>query len=267
MNKRITLLKAIVFSLIIIIPIEGFSWGVTGHRVVAEIAQNHLSRKAKKEIKKLLGNETLAEWANWPDFIKSDTTKTWKHTSTWHYVNMPGGLQEEEFIEKLKSQAGNNLYNQILVLKNQIADRSLSIEQRKTALVFLIHMVGDLHQPLHIGHEEDLGGNRIKVTWFDEPTNIHAVWDEKLVDFQQYSYTEYATILNRTTREQRESWQNTSLEKWFYESYIIADKIYAQTPDGAKLKYRYNYIFENDLNTQLLKGGIRLAKILNEVFQ
>ncbi|MBX2932506.1 MAG: S1/P1 nuclease [Chitinophagaceae bacterium] len=259
-------IKTLLVLLAFIIPLSGFSWGITGHRVVAEIAQNHLTKRAKKELKKLLGKETLAEWANWPDFIKSDTTNTWKHTSQWHYVNMPGGLNKEDYINTLKNLQGENLYTEITTLKNQIANSSLTIEQRKTALIFLIHLIGDLHQPLHVGREEDLGGNKIKVTWFDEPSNIHKVWDESLVDYQQYSYTEYAAILNKASKEQIKYWQNTSLENWFYESYEIANKIYAQTPAGSKLKYRYNYIFVDDLNNQLLKGGLRLAKILNEVF-
>lgn len=251
----------------LLFPTYSFCWGVIGHRVVAQIAQDHLTRKAKKELKILLGRQKLAEWANWPDFIKSDTTDTWKHTSKWHYVNLPGNLSKEEFITELKKLPGENLYTQILEMKKQVADHSLTLEQRKTALIFLVHLIGDLHQPLHVGREEDLGGNKIKVTWFDKPANLHSVWDDLLVNFQQYSYTEYSTILDITGKEQTKEWQDSPLEDWFYDSYLLANKIYALTPDGAKLSYRYNYIFKDDLDHQLVKGGLRLAHVLNEVLK
>lgn len=242
-----------------------FAYGTTGHRVVAEIAQRHLSKHARKELKKLIGNQQLAFWANWPDFIKSDTTGQWKSASAWHYVNVPSGLPKDQFVAQLKALPGQNLYTQMAAMEAQIKDKSLPLEKRQIALRFLIHLVGDLHQPLHLGREEDLGGNKIKVTWFGKPTNLHAVWDEALVDFQQYSYTEYATVLDVVDKNQQNIWVNSPVEDWFYESHVLADKVYAQTPDGSKLSFGYNYLFVNDLNEELAKGGLRLAKILNEI--
>lgn len=259
--------KPAFLSIALFAPLFSFCWGVTGHRVIAEIAQNHLTKKAKKELHNLIGKETLAQWANWADFIKSDTTHTWDKASKWHYVDLPANLDKEKFIATLKKLPGENLYTQIQAMSKQLADHSLSIEQRQIALRFLIHFVGDLHQPLHVGHEEDQGGNKIKVTWFDKPTNLHSVWDNALVDFQQYSYTEYARILDIASDEQINEWQNSSLEDWFYDTYLIAQKVYSLSPENAKLGYLYNYIFKTDLDNQLLKGGIRLAKILNEALK
>lgn len=241
------------------------AYGTIGHRVVAEIAQRHLSRHAKKELKKLIGEEPLAYWANWPDFIKSDTTGKWKSASRWHYVDLPGNLDKTDFISQLKSLKGENLYTQIPAMEAQLKDKSLPKEQREIALRFLIHLVGDLHQPLHVGRDEDQGGNKIKVSWFGKPTNAHAVWDEALVDFQQYSYTEYATVLDVVNKDTAKSWVDEPMEDWFYESHEISDKIYAHTPENAKLSFGYNYLFVGDLNTELAKGGLRLAKILNEI--
>ena len=140
---------------------QAFGWGVTGHRVVGEIAQSHLSKKAKKELEKLIGKETLAWWANWPDFIKSDTT--WKHASPWHYVDLPGHMQKDAFITDLKKLPGENLYTQIPAMMAQLKDKSLSVEKRRTALYFLIHFVGDLHQPLHVGRDEDEGAIKYRL--------------------------------------------------------------------------------------------------------
>jgi len=259
--------KKILLPVFLLLPMISFCWGLTGHRVVAEIAQRHLSKKAKKELSKLIGAETLAQWANWPDFIKSDTTHTWDKAGKWHYVNLPGNLSKEDFMIKLKGLQGENLYTQIPAMAAQVKDKSLSIEQRQIALRFLIHFVGDLHQPLHVGREEDQGGNKIAVTWFDKPTNLHSVWDNALVDDQKYSYTEYATIVNIAGEEQVAAWQQTSLEDWFYDSYTLANKVYASVPADGKLGYRYNYIFQHDLDQQLLKGGIHLAAILNDILK
>jgi len=242
-----------------------FAYGTTGHRVVAEIAQRHLTRHARKELKKLIGDQQLAYWANWPDFIKSDTTGTWKKASMWHYIDLPGHLSKEQFVSKLKALHGENLYTQIAAMEAQLKDKSQPKEQREIALRFLIHFLGDLHQPLHVGRDEDQGGNKIKVTWFGRSTNLHAVWDEALVDFQQYSYTEYATVLNVASKTQENAWVNSPMADWFYESHELADKVYDNTPDGSKLSFAYNYRFVNELNEELTKGGLRLAKILNEI--
>lgn len=255
-----------VFSILVIYQ-SAFAWGITGHRVVAEIAQRHLSRRASKEIRKLFDREPLAYWANWPDFIKSDTTGKWQKVSQWHYVDLPGHISKSAFINDLKAINHKSLYSQIPAMENVLRDKHASFEDRKTALIFLIHFMGDLHQPLHVGRDEDQGGNKIKVYWFNKPTNLHSVWDEHLIDYQKWSYTEYATNIDVATKDQIRQIQSGTLEDWFYQSHQLSDEIYDRTPAGSKLSYRYNYIFYNTLNKQLLDGGLRLAKVLNEVFR
>jgi hypothetical protein len=257
--------KFVLVTVTLFVCYTAFSWGITGHRVIGEIAQQHLSKKAKKELSKIIGKESLAWWANWPDFIKSDST--WDHASKWHYVNLPAHLSKDAFIDGLKKQPGENLYTQIKAMMTQLADESLPKEQRQIAFRFLVHFVGDLHQPLHVGRAEDQGGNRITVYWFDKKTNLHSLWDSGIVDFQGYSYSEYARLLNIADKAQVQQWQTTSLEEWFYESNQLADTIYASAAPEAKLGYRYNFLFQKTLDEQLLKGGVRLAALLNETFK
>ncbi|KQK25678.1 S1/P1 nuclease [Chryseobacterium aquaticum] len=246
--------------------VYSFAWGLTGHRVIAEIAENHLSGKARREIKKMMGQERLAYWANWPDFIKSDTTGVWKQTSAWHYVNIDPQTDLAAFEKNLKAQSGASLYSQIKTLSAQIKDEKTSEKDRKIALIFLIHMMGDLSQPMHTGRSEDLGGNKINVTYFGEKTNLHSVWDGKLVDSQKYSYTEYAKLLDIKSKDEVEQIQSGTLENWLYDSHQIANKIYAQTPNDSKLGYDYQYKFNDTMERQLLYGGLRLAKLLNDLF-
>ena len=135
-------------------------------------------------------------------------------------------------------------------------------------LRLLIHIVGDIHQPMHVSRAEDQGGNKIKVMWFNEPTNLHALWDDKLIESQKLSYTEFATSINHADKQQRKAWQQQLMSEWFFESYQLADKLYnGITQPDQKLGYRYNYDNVAMLNNQLLKGGVRLAGLLNEIFR
>jgi len=258
-------LRTIFISAALVIFQNTVGWGVTGHRTSAEIAQQHLSKKAKKELRKLLGKETLALWSNWPDFIKSDSA--WNHASPWHYVDLPGHMEKEKFIEDLKKLPGKNLYTQIPAMIAELKDKSLSLEKRRTALYFLIHLLGDLHQPLHVGRDEDAGGNKIVVYWFEKRTNLHSLWDSMLIEFQQYSYSEYASILDIAEPEKVKAWQSGSLEDWFYESHVLSDTIYDASPNESKLGYKYNFQFQKMLDEQLLKGGVRMAALLNQAFE
>ena len=262
MVHRFNLLKGVFLMTALLLFQLLYGWGVTGHRTVAEIAESHLTGKAKKELKKLIGKETLAWWSNWPDFIKSDSN--WNHASPWHYVDLPGHMEKDRFIRELRELPGKNLFTQMQAMMAELKDKSLPLEKRRIALAFLVHLVGDLHQPLHVGRDEDDGGNKIVVYWFDKKTNLHSVWDTHLIDFQQYSYTEYARLLNIAGQAQVKSWQSGNLEDWFYESHQLSDIIYDGAAPESKLGYRYNFQFKKMLDEQLLKGGIRLAALLNK---
>ncbi len=262
-------MKQVYSKLVLLIGLAtslySYAWGLTGHRVIAEIAENHLKGKAKRELKKIMGKERLAYWANWPDFIKSDTTGVWKETSAWHYVNIDPQSDFKSFEEKLKAQAGPNLYTQIKVLSAQIKNPNTTEKDKKIALIFLIHLMGDLAQPMHTGRAEDLGGNKINLTFFGDKSNLHSIWDGKLVDSQKYSYTEYARLLDIKAKGEVTQIQSGTLEDWLYDSHKIANKIYSQTPADSKLMYDYEYKFKDTMERQLLYGGLRLAKLLNEV--
>jgi len=261
-----SLLSKSVFVFGLFSFVYSYAWGLTGHRVIAEIAENHLCGKTKREIKELFGKEKMAYWANWPDFIKSDTTGVWKEASVWHYVNIDPQPDFKAFDIELKKQAGPNLYKQVEILSQKLKNKNLPEQERKTALIFLIHLMGDLAQPMHTGRAGDLGGNKIEVTYFGGKTNLHSVWDGKLIDSQKYSYTEYAKLLDIKTKKEVKEIQSGTLEDWLYDSHKIANKIYAQTPNGSDLKYDYQYKFNNTVERQLLYGGLRLAKILNDIF-
>jgi len=249
-----------------LLPLTSFGWGPNGHRIVAEIAWLHLTPQARKAVTNILGRQSMAMIANWPDFIKSDTTHQYDHTNSWHYLDFPANIDRGKFDQLLNEATGENLYTETQAMIKELKNRSLSKEKQLFALSFLVHMIGDMHQPLHVGRDEDMGGNKINVMWFDKPSNLHRVWDENLIDFQQLSYTEYTKVLDIASPAEIKAIQSGSIADWMYDSHQLSDKIYAYTQPDAKLSYRYNYVFVNDLNQQLLKGGLRLAEILNKAF-
>lgn len=250
-----------------LLPLASFAWGPNGHRIVAEIAWQHLTPQAKKAVANILGRQSLPMIANWPDFIKSDTTHQYDHTNTWHYLDFPANVGRAEFDSLLKAATGENLYSQTQAMIRDLKNKHLSKEKKLFALTFLVHMMGDMHQPLHVGRDEDMGGNKINVMWFNQPSNLHRVWDEQLIDFQQLSYTEYTKAINIATPARVKALQSGTIADWMFESHLLADKVYGYTRPDSKLSYRYNYVFVEDLNNQLLKGGLRLATVLNGIYK
>lgn len=258
-------LSKFILFLCLSVSLNVFAWGTIGHRVIAEVAENNLNAIAKHHLRQLIGKQPLAYWANWPDFIKSDTTGVWKSTSQWHYVNIAPQTRFQVFEKELKAQQGPNLYTQIKELSAKIKDKQTSKADKEIALRFLVHLMGDLAQPMHVGRAEDLGGNKIPLEFFGKKTNLHSLWDSGLVDFQQYSFTEFARVLDVKSKQEKKQIQSGTLEEWFYDSHKMANTIYAYSQPNAKYSYDYNYRFSALLERQLYYGGLRLAKVLNEV--
>lgn len=251
---------ALVFILLLLATLA-ISWGPTGHRTAAEIAANHLNRKAKKNIKKILDGASLAEVSTFADEIKSD--KRYPAFSPWHYVNYPKGGTYATAPKNPKGDIITGIDSCITVLK----DKNSSKDDKAFYLKLLVHLVGDFHQPLHIGHKKDRGGNDIQVQWHGVETNIHHVWDEDLINKWDMSYTELAkNIDTKLSKKEIEVIQQGSLIDWMKETRIITDQVYAGIKPGYKLSYRYSYKHMNTVKKQLHKGGLRLAKILNEIW-
>lgn len=254
-----------LLSLTLALPTQVNAWGLTGHRIVGEVADRHLTPKARAAIKKILGFESIAMASNWADFVKSDTS--YKYLDSWHYVNIPSGLDRQGFDAFLVSEKNiSNIHNKTLEMMDILRDSKSTVSQKQMAMRLLIHFVGDLHQPMHTGRKEDLGGNRVTVSWFNDKTNLHSLWDSKLIDFQQLSYTEYATAVNHASPIELVKLKQSTLEDAIYDSYLASNHIYANTVANTNLSFNYNFKYLELLNTQLRNGGIRLAAMLNNLY-
>lgn len=255
---------ALTVAVMAYLPLNANAWGMLGHRIVGQVAEAHLSKKALKGVKGILGTESLAMASNWGDFIKSDTA--YNYLYNWHFVNLPGGLDKQGVFNFLDTDHDANVYNKVIEMTAILKNQESTADQKLLAMRMLVHMVGDLNQPMHTARKEDLGGNKVYVTWFGEKSNLHRVWDEALIGYQQLSYTEYAAAINHPSKEQLTAWKSNSLKDFVYGSYEACNRIYAETKPEAKLSYKYNYDFVGLIDTQLLKGGICLANILNEIY-
>ncbi len=253
-------MKRLFFVAIILATTQtAFSWGQQGHRIVGLIAQKHLSKKAKKNIQKILGPESVAMSSNFMDFIKSDSK--YRHMSPWHYCTIPDG--------KTYEQAGTPEEGDIIQTINRLIEelktKQFSDEDEAFAIKMLIHLVGDIHQPLHVGNGQDKGGNDVKLEFFWKDSNLHRVWDSGMIDNQKLSYGEYANWINHASAEEVSKWQNSTVVDWAYESMSYREQIY-DLPENMKLSFRYEYKNLDLVNQRLLQAGIRLAGILNSIY-
>ncbi|MBC8084371.1 MAG: S1/P1 nuclease, partial [Hymenobacter sp.] len=251
-------------------PFSLLAWGVVGHRAVARIAENHLSAAARREVARLLGTETLPLVSTWPDEIRSDPQ--YSPTAPWHYVNVATGLDLAAFTSQLNATVAPapavpaNAYAALLQVRQDLKDPQKTAAEKLFALKFLVHLVGDVHQPLHVGHAEDKGGNDIKVTWRGkDETNLHSIWDSALVEYPGLSYSEMAAAYDRATPAQIKQWQRDDVATWLFESYQLCPAVYAAAAT-PKLDYRFYPAFGPTVEQQILKAGIRLAGVLNDVF-
>lgn len=235
-------------------------WSQTGHRVIGDVAQAHLTGKTKKAISKLLGGQSLAAISNFGDEIKADTM--YRKYSAWHYVNIPKGKKYSE-VEPSK-------YGDLVIGVNsciaKVKNENNSKEERAFYLKMLVHLIGDLHQPMHVGRLEDKGGNDIQVQWFNEGSNLHRIWDSNLIEQNGMSFTEMSASLPFLTKKQKTEIQDGALLDWVEESHLLADELYGSVEMGEKIYYRYGYVWWPTVEKQLQKGGLRLAKVLNDLF-
>lgn len=236
------------------------SWGATGHRAIGEIAQEYLTKVSEKKINKLLKGESLALVATFGDDIKSD--KRFKHLDPWHYINMPFDVKYED---SEKNPEGD-IYTAIITCINILKNKNSSEEEQVFHLKMLVHLMGDLHQPMHVGRVEDKGGNTIQLQWFKTGTNLHRVWDSNLIDHFNMTYTELAKNRKVVSKGQIKEWEKGTVADWLAETHQLTPKVYASVVIGQNLGYEYAYEHMDLVRTQLQKGGIRLAKVLNDIF-
>lgn len=243
------------------------SWGVTGHRTIGRIAENHLSAKAKAGVQALLGAQSLADVSTWADEVRLDPE--YRQTASWHFLNLPLGLTFPEFKQRVESMKTENVYSVLQQQEHILVNPSSSRQQQIVALKFIVHFVGDMHQPMHVSRAADKGGNTIQLNYNGYGTNLHSLWDTKLLHQAGTSYERLAKKYDHPTPEQIRKWQSDPVITWVWESYELSTRLYAEVAAmrGHKINNRYYETHISIIQERIEKAGIRLAGLLNQLFE
>ena len=291
-----TLALGLLFQ--VVLPPPAHAWGPTGHRVVAEIAQRHLTPIAQARVSAILNGRSLADVANWPDELRSDAR--FDKYKLLHFTTVPNGVAG--YRDSKKAPCGDIVVaidalaaflrtgsRDALTSVKALSDKSDGPGEGAcnpvetdpftpdTALRFLVHLMGDLHQPLHVGGT-DLGGNAVSVNWMDRwKSNLHSTWDDEMVDFERLDYVQYARFLDRASEADTARWLTGDTISYADEAVAMRSKLYLfpddPTPAPAgkdaihKISYKYLGAQRDLMRQQLLKGGLRLGRLLNSIFQ
>ena len=251
---------------------NAFAWGAKGHDVVAAIAEQHLTPKAKRKINKLLDGRSIVYYSSWMDNIQNSPywENGYNKTKTWHYANVDKGLT----YQTMQKNESGDVVNGLEFLTKQMTENydNLTDSMRVDYLKMIVHMVGDLHCPMHAGRLSDRGGNGTRVSWFRSETSLHSVWDSKMIDSaRKWSYSEWVEQLDRADRKYRKEISEGSYEDWFTETVEGAAQIYnyveSSTERVPELSYQFVYDFSPLLEEQLMNAGYRLAYVLNTIFK
>lgn len=263
-----------IFIMLIVSACGAFAWGPEGHRTVADIARQNLNASARAHVRELLGNDDLAAIANWADEIKSERPET----AGWHFVDIPrdaAGFVEARdcFHPDARHRSSeedhhNCVVDRIEIFQRELADKSASRQQRIEALKFLVHFVGDVHQPLH-AIAEARGGNEIHVIEFgssecgSRPCNLHFSWDIGLIEHLGRSEPSYEQDLEKLiVQEKFSAHTGGTPEDWANESFKLAKQVWVG--DGGAVDEAYYRRNIHIVDEQLALAGLRLAKMLNQ---
>lgn len=304
-------LYVFIICALAVAPATVHAWGSKGHRIVAEIAQRHLDATASQRVDDLLDGRKLPEVATWSDEIRS--IPGWSCAGPFHYVTVPPDQSYFEYNKKLwknaqrpekkrrdmdQPPAGDSL-RALVYFETVLNDDQASHEAKRNALAFMVHLVGDMHMPLHNGRGCDRGGNSVTVDFFDEETNLHSVWDTKLIESERLSFTEFANFIDHYSQPEIELLASASPIDWVNQAQTLLDDIYTcdatsrgdrctcfcgDCSDGKSvfggcqakscslmqagpvtLRYGYKAQHSNTLREQLGNGGVRLAAMLNRI--
>lgn len=261
--KRFVSVFVFVAALLSAAP-SALAWGPKGHRIVAQIAYDNLTCRARKQVDAILGKQGMIYLSTWPDEIKSDTI--YPNSFVWHFQDLNPGMTDSALVAALTTdypkvggeqfRAMDSLY---VLLQHD--------KKNHDALVFYVHLSGDRFCPMHVGHLDDLGGNRVKMRWFGQNTNLHAVWDSKLIEYKGFSYTEYAAYLHNIYDYRRKEVLQMTDQQMLIDTYHLTGEIYDYQTSWDGNAYHYAYRWMDPMEWQLYMAGVRLAARLNAIYR
>ncbi|HUB91033.1 MAG TPA: S1/P1 nuclease [Dyella sp.] len=262
-------LAAALFATLAITP-SAYAWGPLGHSVVAALAQRHLSPAAETEVEHLLAldhTHSLADIASWPDEIRNDPKQQdlWKQTRSSHYIDFRD--PSCKYVRPRDCRNGQCVVEAIPHYLAILGDRRQPDAVRLQALKFVVHFVGDIHQPLHAGYRDDAGGNAYQVQFQGQGMNLHRVWDSGLLNTRGLNGKAYAQRLDAegiAPLPPPIAPFDKPAAQWAEESCQITRDIY---PANHKIDQAYIDAELPVADSRLREAGRRLAEVLNLALQ
>lgn len=245
---------------------SGAAWGYDAHRLVCDIAWREMNPAARSAAQRILGNdrpyEHFSDACVWADEIRNDSA--YARYVTAHYVNVPPGRERVD--SDTDCQATYCVIEAIRDLTAAVANPALPAARRRDALRFLAHFVADIHQPMHVGRPADRGGNDLHVRFFDEPTNLHTLWDAGLVQRALLDPWDGRRLSESITPAERAAWDDLDAVTWANESYRIVEReAYRGVEPGAQLGSAYADRNAAVVELRIVQAGYRLGRLLNEL--
>lgn len=244
---------------LLIVGIAPLRWGPDGHRIVADIALQRLSPTAANETRRLLGGQNINEIASWAD----DEKRKLPATAPWHYIDIE--IADTSYVPSRDCKANACVIWAVESRLAILADRNQPDSARASALKFVVHFVGDLHQPLHAGERADKGGNDVKLSFHGKLTNLHAVWDSGILLSFGQSDAEIVHQLDDDIARRKDiaALSGGSVVQWVMESHDLArDVVYRNLPNSLEITPQYIDAARPVIYEQLLRGGLRLGALL-----
>lgn len=250
----------LTFTLLLsMLATQAFAWGQLGHYLIGYMAEKQMKKSTRKKVEKVLFPMSLGRSGTWMDEIRSD--KSYDYATTWHYLTSNAGEYDPSIQEK-----GGDAFEAIQRIKEELKKGGLDPKTEAEKLKMLIHMVEDIHQPLHVGTGNDRGGNDVKLEFFGQPTNLHAVWDSGMIDRQGMSYTEIADELyRRLNKGTKAQYRAATMENWLQEAVSFRPMVY-KLPENGKISYQYIYDNYSIAEERMIAASVRLAQILEEIY-
>lgn len=249
------------FALALLFPQSAFAWGQKGHDVIAYVAEQHLTDATRQKVDSIFDGMSMVYWANWLD--NASHTPDYKYTSSWHYKN----IDVQYTYEEAPVIPSGNIITALTAVVDTLSCDTISKASAQFNMKLIVHLIGDLHQPMHFGRLTDIGGNRTSVIFFHRDKNLHGIWDTEMVEqAHNWSYTEWQQQLDRLSQERQNEIVQGSFDDWGKEIHAICYEIYETTPHDESLEYDYVAHWTPVIETVLMKGGLRLAHVLNSIF-
>ena len=244
------------------ITLSIFAYDAVGHRIIADIAYHNLTDKARSQVDKVLGVRGIVYEASWADDVRSDSKYAYSYQ--WHFQDLDDNMTSadmKKLMDNPKAE-GEHLFFALDTLTTRLKKDKNDAE----ALKFLVHFVGDLHQPLHLGRKDDKGGNKVEMNWFGRKTNLHSIWDGAMIESERMSYSEFSRYLMDKYEPRKAEFKKHNLLQSVEAAYAVRNAIYSYNTSDTN-DYHYVYFFADKRDEMLYRGGIQLANILNALYK